>query len=150
MNLDDYNISEENNEDLLDLNLTSSISSTNLYNGTGSIFSNGIGVYSVSSGNIFGMEDLKDIFILMMKDLEESSIENILNTIKEKQPGNYNHCLINLIAYPNFKLMSEQFMINRYEDIKTAMKETHKEINFALTYGSLLDTMPGFKLLLLL
>jgi hypothetical protein len=108
-------------------------------------------IYSVSKSNyITGVEKLQDMFILMMKDLDENSIENILNVIKEKQPENYYHCLVNLIAYPNFRLMSDQFMINRYEDIKKAMEETHKHIDFVLTYGNLLDTMSGFKLLLLL
>jgi hypothetical protein len=104
-------------------------------------------IYSIGRNN-FGVEKLQDMFIIMMKDLDEDSIENILNMIKEKQPENYNHCLINLIAYPNFRLMSDQFMINKYEDIKKAMEETNKHIDFNLTYGSLLDKMPGFKLLL--
>jgi hypothetical protein len=99
-------------------------------------------------GSVSGIEDLKDIFVLMMKNIDESTIESILDAIKEKQPNNYKHCLINLVSYPNFKLMSEKFMINRYEDIKDAMQSTYKHIDFNLTYGSLLDTMPGFKLLL--
>jgi hypothetical protein len=144
--MDPNQISLNNNDDNDDLTaiLSSTSSNSNHLSFNSSVWNGGISI----GNSVFGIEDLKSIFILMMKDLKESYIENILNIIKEKQPDNYNHCLINLISYPNFKLMSEEFMINRYEDIKTAMKNTHKDINFNLTYGNLLDKMPGFKLLL--
>jgi hypothetical protein len=147
MDLNQINLNNNDDNDDND-NITSILSSTSS-NGNHLSFNSSVWNSGISIGNsVFGIEDLKSIFILMMKDLKESYIENILNIIKEKQPDNYNHCLINLIAYPNFKLMSEEFMINRYEDIKTAMQNTHKHINFNLTYGNLLDKMPGFKLLL--
>jgi hypothetical protein len=117
-------------------------------NTSGNLVWSSLGTGMSIGGAISGIEDLKDIFVIMMKDIDESTIESILDNIKEKQPNNYKHCLINLVSYPNFKLMSERFMINRYEDIKNAMESTYKHINFNLTYGSLLDTMPGFKLLL--
>jgi hypothetical protein len=140
-NIDDEDLTLGNLPSLSNSISTSGISTGGII--TWNTSNNSIGQYALRS-----IEDFKEIFIFMMKELKESQIENILNTIKEKQPNNYNHCLINLIAYPNFKLMSDQFMINRYEDIKKAMNETYKHIDFNLTYGILLDTMPGFKLLL--
>lgn len=97
---------------------------------------------------IFDIEDLTDMFVVMMKDLDDEMISSILDNIKAKQPNNYKKCLLNLIVYPNFKLMGEKFMIERYEDIKLAMEANHRHINFEMTYGNLLDSMPGFKLLL--
>jgi len=141
-------MNDEQDDFIESLNISTNSSITGI--STSGISTGGIITWNNGSGQyaIHTPEDLKDIFIFMMKDLEESQIENILTTIKEKQPNNYNHCLMNLVSYPNFKLMSETFMINKYEDIKKAMGETHKRIDFNLTYGNLLDTMPGFKLLL--
>jgi hypothetical protein len=128
-----------------DLTVSSSLSSISSANLVYSTTSSG---WSTIGQPVFNIEDLKDMFIVMMKDLSEDQIIPILDSIKERQPSNYNHCLINLVAYPNLKLMSEQFLIERYEDLKKATSNTHTRIDFTMVYGKLLDQMPAFKLLI--
>jgi hypothetical protein len=141
MNNNTTNISNFD-DDLTASTSLSSISSANL------VYSTTSGGWNTIGQPVFNIEDLKDMFIVMMKDLSEDQIIPILDSIKERQPSNYNHCLINLVAYPNLKLMSEQFLIERYEDLKKATSNTHKNIDFSMTYGKLLDQMPAFKLLI--
>lgn len=150
-------IDDEELDEIFNAAMTSGMNNTVSSNSVYTVTSGGLSNNSiVSSSNgwttighaVFDIENLTDMFIVIMKDLNEDQIVPILESIKERQPTNYNHCLINLIAYPNLKLMSEQFLINRYEDIKSALKNTHKKIDFEMVYGKLLDQMPAFKLLL--
>jgi hypothetical protein len=92
--------------------------------------------------------DLTDIFIEFVKDVDEEDVIKMLDVIKELQFSNYLLCLFNLIKYPNFKLMSEKFLVDRYEDIKTAEKNLNLSIDFRLVYGDLLKSMPSLSLLL--
>jgi hypothetical protein len=145
MNDDITNISDFDDDLTISGSNLSSISSASIVNGSLWYSNNN---WSTIGQPVFDIENLTDMFIVMMKDLSEDQIISILNSVKERQPSNYNHCLVNLIAYPNLKLMSEQFLIERYEDIKKAMSDTHKNIDLTMVYGNLLDQMPAFKLLI--
>ena len=122
--------------------------------GSGSAVSNANGnlVFSAAAGSwqVLNTEsNLEDIFINMVKDLAEDQVSAMLDTVKRMQPSNYGSCLLSLVSYPNFKQMSEKFMVDRYEDINAASKSrSGREFDYAKIYGRLLDAMPALKLLI--
>jgi hypothetical protein len=130
-----------------DINSSWKISSSS---GNPLVVSGGAGSWStISNSSLFHDEDLTDIFIKIVKHLSEEDIIKMLDSIKESQHANYLRCLFNLLSYPNFKPMSEKFIIDRYEDLKSAEKKIRSmSINFELVYGEILDKMPSLKLLL--
>jgi hypothetical protein len=94
-------------------------------------------------------EDLTKIFVKIVKHLSEEDISKMLDSIKQIQHANYLRCLVNLLMYPNFKPMSEKFIIDRYEDLKFAREKINSmKIDFELVYGEILDSMPSLRLLL--
>jgi hypothetical protein len=94
-------------------------------------------------------EDLTKIFVKIVKHLSEEDISKMLDSIKQIQHANYLRCLVNLLMYPNFKPMSEKFIIDRYEDLKFAREKINSmKIDFELVYGEILDNMPSLRLLL--
>jgi hypothetical protein len=97
-----------------------------------------------SFSNEINSSAIDDIFIKITRHLDEVDLIQMLNKIKENNVSLYKDCLINVISFPNYRLMSEQFMIDFFEDYKSEIKD----INFEMRYGKLLDDMPSFKLLL--
>jgi hypothetical protein len=96
---------------------------------------------SLSTSNRMPFEK---IFINVTKHLTEEDVVKMLNAIKEKNVSIYDACLINFISYPNYRLPSEQFLMDNLEYIKNIVSD----FNFEMIYGNLLDNMNGLKLLL--
>jgi hypothetical protein len=89
-------------------------------------------------------EDFKDIFIKITAHLSEEDVSKMLSEIKAANYMMYKLCLYNLISFPNFRLMSEKFLIETFEDYQDRLER----LNFEMVYGKILDDMPGLRLLL--
>jgi len=95
-------------------------------------------------GAIDDHTDFKDIFIKITAHLSEEDVSKMLSEIKTHNQIMYKLCLVNLISFPNFRLMSEKFLIDTFDDYKDRLDR----LNFEMVYGRILDTMPGLRLLL--
>jgi hypothetical protein len=87
---------------------------------------------------------IESIFINVTKHLDELDVIQLLHSIKQNNEYLYHQCLSNLLSFPNFRLMSEQFIMDHLEDFKTI----NPSFNFEMTYGNILENMTGLKLLL--
>jgi hypothetical protein len=104
---------------------------------------NSMGVWA-TLGAIDDHEDFKDIFIKITAHLSEEDVSKMLSEIKAANYMMYKLCLYNLISFPNFRLMSEKFLIETFEDYQDRLER----LNFEMVYGKILDDMPGLRLLL--
>jgi hypothetical protein len=112
-------------------------------------------IYNTTSGihtiplSIFSDSD--DSFIRITKHLSEEDIVEMLRTIKSILGESiYIEILNNLIKFPAYRLMSDEFLISHFDDIKKWFLNLRidMETYFELNYGVFLEQLTGFRLLL--
>jgi hypothetical protein len=145
-----YEYMEE--DEKINSNIITSKNSSGIF--ISSNLSNSIGGIS-SSSNIFNWgdshKDPSEIFIKVTRHITDDHVIGILNSIKEKKDFHnyYLKCLLNLISFPNYRLMPESFLTEKFEEIQEfSYSSTGKVFDFEMIYGKLLDDMPALKLLL--
>ncbi len=150
---DGVSMAEDKDEDASLIMSKKNISTKNFWptssNGSPIAYAIGTGYTNSNMGFMSGIRgglnnSIESIFIKVTKHLDELDVIQILHSIKESNEYLYYECLSNLLSFPNFRLMSEQFIMDHLEDFK----KVNPSFSFEMIYGNLLDNMNGLKLLL--
>lgn len=116
--------------------------------GTGNFIYTTSGIHTTPL-SIFSDSD--DSFIRITKHLSEEDIVEMLRTIKSILGESiYIEILNNLIKFPAYRLMSDEFLISHFDDIKKWFLNLKIDMDtyFELNYGVFLEQLTGFRLLL--
>jgi hypothetical protein len=110
------------------------------------IFSNASGWANIDEFR--NSDDIEDRFIEVTAHLSEDDVAKMLDSTKRFSERSYFKSLVNFVSYPNFRTPSEKFLMERFQDISKGLEIFRGSFRFDMTYGKLLETMPGLKLLI--